>query len=229
MDIAGDKSRATLSICVPLKNRTAIDVQYEGKVLHLELFANCARKLFEIIEPDDRWELVVADFRSDDVDVAQLLSDLSRNSDRPNLRIKHVCCEPPFNCGRGRNLAAQASSGELLFFMDADLTFAHRGTFDTAYRVVVELGKAYFPIIETYLDPAHAAHKPRPYGKGNVFMSRRHWEERKWIERNAWGREDDEMFDYFAAKGLAYRDQTQSLFHQWHPNDLAFKSRLLGK
>ena len=221
--------RPKVSICVPLKNRTSISVEHAGKPLLLKLFANGARRLFEIIEPDDHWEVVVADFHSDDVNVAEFLSGLRSHYRCPNLEVKHMMVEGKYNLGKARNLAAVHASADILFFMDADMTFANRLVFDTAYQIVGGAGKVYFPIVETYLGPGHENHKPRPTGKGNVFMLRRHWEQRKWAELDHWGREDDQMFDFFDAKRLAYRDQAGSLFHQWHPNDLAFKSRYLGQ
>ena len=57
-----------LSILVVIKNRTDFVVDFNRKKYHLPLFKTNLEHLIKLKLPEERWELVVVDFKSDDVE-----------------------------------------------------------------------------------------------------------------------------------------------------------------
>ena len=198
-------SEAKISFCVALMNRgeNFLKMLASWRALH-----------------DDNFELVVADFGSTDVDVRGAIAD--------TRRARIVQLHGPFNRSVGLNAAAAGATGELLFFLDADLVLPKE--FCSTVRAHVRPGQAYFPICYSLRqgsppDPS-AAGWWRHTGFGLCGFHRDDFARIRWDESfTRWGGEDNELFKRAGTQLQIHRRQCPSLFHVWHPDDLAFKSR----
>lgn len=237
-----------MSIIVVIKNRTDhiyVDyvnhpngIHYNGtnpkgtypnhpieKKYRLQLFHNNLNALFTLLKPRDKWELIVVDFNSTDVDMAQFLSTTFEKYNNPeNFTYRLISiADRFFNKGKGLNIGAAAAQYELLFFLDADMILGDRAIIKKAYEICDK--RVYFPICMNYENPEHTTCSPRPSGKGNVFIRKSFLSEHKWPEYEQWGLEDDHFYVYFVKKNMIYRDCSGTFFHQWHPNTYQYKNK----
>lgn len=204
-----------LSICVALKNRSRVLI--EGH--ELRLFPNCVESIRLSIPSGASAELVVADWNSDDW---PLCDWLPRAAGHLGLRI--VPMTGPFSRGRGLNAAASASSGDILFFTDADCLMCP-GLFEAGIRDV-NANTAFFPVLYSYSGPEHRDGWWRHSGYGNCMVSRRTWQDAGgWPEYNTWGKEDDDFLKRVSALVNVIRQPVTGFFHQWHPDDILWKDR----
>lgn len=215
-----------LSIIVVIKNRTIINVSYNGKDYKLSLFANNLDCLFKLIQDDEKWELIVVDFSSSDVDMKEYLQYMFRSYNKPNFTCELIQVnDEHFNKGKGLNIGGNAAKYETLFFLDADMKLTDRIMIDTAYTQTQLNNKVYFPVCLNYENPEHSHVTQRPSGKGNVFISKTNFALKSWPEYNQWGLEDDHFYDYYDRIKMIFRDCPGTFYHQWHPNDVNFKNR----
>jgi glycosyltransferase involved in cell wall biosynthesis len=196
---------ARISFCVALMNR--------GKNF-LKMLAS-----WEALE-DDQCELVIADFGSTDIDLAAAVSSLSR--------VRVINLQGPFNRARGLNAAAASASGELLFFLDADIVLP-RGLCSALCGNTAP-GQAYFPVCyslrESSLPDVSADGWWRYTGYGLCGIHRNDYAVLNWDEAfTSWGREDNDLFCRTRAKLRIVRERCPGLLHLWHPDTLAFKNR----
>ena len=206
-----------LSVCITVKNRSRI--RHEGR--ELELFPACVASIRRCAEQLGlpRMELVVADWDSDDWPLAEWIESASGP-----LPLKLVRAAGGFNRGRGLNLAASASQGELLFFLDADCVVDTEVV--TRGSSIASRGEAYFPIMYSFDDPGRETGRWRKRSYGNCMLPRSVFEASgAWPEFNAWGGEDLLFWSRVTARAGAVREQAPGLLHQWHPDDLAWKNR----
>ena len=175
------------------------------------------------------FELVVADFNSDDIDLDFLFSSA-------NFRVKKVLVDGGFNRSAGLNKAAENADGLILFFVDADMVMPL--DFVQTLNSKVETGVGYFPI-------CYSLHEGKQYliNGNNRFSSSVNgwWRDTgwgmcafrkedffrlgKWNERigRTWGYEDEEMVE---RKGITVvRERCPGLFHLWHNDDEDFKMK----
>lgn len=159
----------------------------------------------------------------------------------PNIRLAYAREEDdgrPFSRGAGRNCAAALASGEVLFFVDADMRFASRAPIERALAVAAsgrhkkrkKKGKAFVPIVKSFHGPLHQRTYKRQHGTGNMAISHDVYDALKleWIGRTRWGKEDDVMFKRLRnrlGKRNVVRESTPTFIHQWHPNSNAYKNR----
>lgn len=180
-----------LSVCIPLKNR----------VTNLQ---GCLKSLDKLTGID---EVVIADFNSTDTDF-QFLKQL-------NLNVKVVTVEGDFSIGKGKNVAAEHASGDILFFLDADL-LTPQTVIDKILKLV-PLGFVYCPIMwieqgEDDFESHWAVH-----GRGQIAVTRDQWLNHKWVEWTSYGGDDNMFFEPY--KETAIVDLPDGFVHQWHHND----------
>ncbi|HEX3655321.1 MAG TPA: glycosyltransferase [Pirellulales bacterium] len=170
---------------------------------------------------DDQCELVVADFGTTDIHLSTVL----REQARP---YTIVGLTGPFNRARGLNAAAAVASGEILFFIDADMVIPKN--FCQTLRQRVLPGWAYFPICYS-LHEGSACEGSQPgwwrtSGFGMCGFTAADFRRFRWCEAfTRWGKEDNDIFSRAAGALEIYRDRCPGLFHLWHPDDLEFKER----
>jgi len=100
------------------------------------------RKLLDSLSrngPSDRFEVVVADFGSDDVDLSELQSNCGLS-----FSLRPVSVEGAFSRSKGLNAAAAAARGGILFFVDADMVVPPE--FPAIVRSKTARGRTYFPV-----------------------------------------------------------------------------------
>ena len=170
---------------------------------------------------DENCELVVADFGSADLHLSTEL----REQARP---YTIVGLTGSFNRARGLNAAAAVATGELLFFIDADMVIPNN--FCQTLRQRVLPGWAYFPICYSlYEGSACESSQPgwwRTSGFGMCGFTADDFRRLRWCEAfTRWGKEDNDIFSRAAGALEIYRDRCAGLFHLWHPDDLEFKER----
>jgi glycosyltransferase involved in cell wall biosynthesis len=210
-----------ISFVITLKNRTRFTVEHEGQTLTLTLLEKNLRGLIALLQPTDKWEIVIVDFGSDDVNLTEWLPSLSMPA---NMTHKLVPTTGPFNRGRGLNIGKQAASHPIVFFFDADMLIRTRRIFDDIERLVVAQRKVLFPICWSYSNPEHTEGWKRVWGLGNVIQ--RKGSVVPYIEKDSWGKEDYLNFANFCMKGSAVRTYYgEDYVHQWHPNDMEFKNK----
>lgn len=210
-----------LSFIITIKNRCNITVDYNNTTVQLKLFENNLKSLFSVITPTDRWELVIVDFKSDDVNLCEWIDTL----DIPkNLKITIIELDEPFNRGKGLNIGIATANYSTVFCYDADMAIFTRALFTDIQTYVIEQGKVLFPICWSYHTPEHTDGWKRDTGAGMVIM--RKDEYTPYIEKKSWGLEDVTNFIYFYKKGLTVRTYYEDRYvHQWHPNDGDFKNK----
>lgn len=220
-----------LSIIVIIKNRTKFVVQHKGKKLTLRLFENNLDALFKLIEPDEKWQLVIVDFKSTDVNMKQFLETKFKKKDnitqwfKPNFTYTlHTLNDRKFCKGKGLNIAPTLAKYDNLFFLDADMLINSRTLIRNGYNLMKQ-EKVYFPVCMSYSAPNHIRFVPRPSGTGNVFITKHQMKQVAWNEHRKWGLEDTEFHKIFTKKKLAVRNNVGTFFHQWHPNTVAWKNR----
>lgn len=203
-----------LSICLTVKNRSRLQVN--GHTLHL--LPNCLKSVSSSVPKGMECELVITDWKSDDWPLNEWLDHTVTG-----LPVKHVMLEGDhFSRGRGLNEAAKAAKGDVLFFVDAD-SLLNADVIRNGLRYVQE-GRAYFPICYSFSDPDHRTGWWRDAGYGNCMVSRSMFETVKgWPEYYKWGKEDDDFKDRLSENYEIAREEVPGFYHQWHPNELAWK------
>lgn len=204
-----------LSVCITVKNRSCIKLP--GRTLRL--FPSCVRSLAEALSGSTDSELVVSDWASDDWPLRDWLPQA----------IAPVPCvlataDGAFCRGRGLNVAAQHAAGRVLLFLDADMLISAEVI--AAGLDAVVAGKAFFPICYSYRDATHARGWWRSTGYGNAMLSRATFARAgRWPELGRWGGEDNRFHARVRRVSPIVRRRAVGLYHQWHPNDLAWKNR----
>lgn len=192
-----------ISVCTALMNRGA----------HLtNLYQGLAPQL-----AGHEW--LVADFGSTDIELASL----------PALRVLPRTL--PFHKTAALNQLAREARGERLFFLDADMLVPRDFLVQLQRRVSRK--RAWFPICYSLHEgrPAtqtagHGWWRKTGFGNCGLLAEDFHrlggWDE----QFRSWGKEDDDLYHRCRRHGITIqRERYEGFFHQWHPNDLAFKNR----
>jgi len=208
-----------ISFITPIKNRTDIVVEHRGTKIQLKLFQNTLQSLIDIITPEDCWEYVIVDFKSDDMNMAEFIESLPKPD---NLTFKiHTVDQPFFDRGGGINIGVELASHPVIFVLDADMMIKSRQMFDDIEDVVVKQNKVFFPICWYYLVHTHARGRSYPNGSGNVILKKDMFV--KMTNNASWGKEDRVNYMYFSLINVAHRidySESKSFVHQWHPADM---------
>lgn len=216
-------AKPVLSVCVSLKNRSLVS----GKGRPRKIFPGCVASLASAAEElqavfreegstrsgdSTKVELVVADFQSDDLPLADWIDDCSGS-----LLLKVITVDGPFSRGRGLNVAIEHATSDSVFLLDADMlvptALLHEGIMQCAEQA------AYFPIFR-YLDedgePAHL----EIHSYGNAFAPKRLLDAVGGVpEFTSWGGEDDLLHAAIKKIANVWREEAKGFLHQWHPED----------
>jgi hypothetical protein len=207
-----------VSICIQIKNRSRIDVANRW----LNLFPRCIDAILEATKAIRiPTEMVIADWASVDWPLSEWLPQRAKS-----VAVRILQMHGELNRGMGRNIAAKHAQSSILFFIDADMLVCaevlKRGV------EVVQSGGSYFPICYSFNDPEHRTGCWRTSGYGNCAVSRAHFEKVRWPEYAQWGKEDDHFYKRMCELGPMVREKVPGFYHQWHPNDLAWKDRYVN-
>lgn len=208
-----------ISFITPIKNRTNIVVDHNGNKIQLKLFENSLRALIDIITPQDCWEYIIVDFKSDDVNMGKFINSLPK---KDNLTFKiHTVDQPFFDRGGGINIGVELASHPVIFVLDADMMIKSRKIFDDIEDVVVKQNKVLFPTCWYYTSPDHTQGHPPKCAAGNVVFRVNMF--KKMINNSCWGKEDTLNYQYFKSIGVDYKidySATKEFIHQWHPTNI---------
>jgi len=205
-----------ISICITVKNRSRVRVGDH----ELNLFPNCIRSIAETTE-NLPCELVVCDWGSSDWPLEEWIYKVGQK-----MPVKVITAEGYFNRGRGCNMAAESSSGDILFFVDADALFSSNDVFERGFKHIAE-GIAYFPVLFSYSDLSHKSGWWRHKGYGHCMVSREMFRlSGGWPEYDRWGKEDTHFYDRIKGVVPIAREEVPGFFHQWHPTGIDWKKPL---
>lgn len=205
-----------ISFVTVIKNRTRINVAHNDNEIELCLFENNIKSLISLIEPSDKWEFVIVDYESTDVNMSEFINTLPK---KDNLEFKVFTVKGTFNKGAGLNYAASLVTNQIVFFLDADMMIKTRALFNDIEEYVVKGNKVLFPICWSYKNPEHTQGWKRIHGVGNVIQRRETIV--RYIDNKKWGNEDTKNYEHFVRVKKAHRTYYDEEFvHQWHPDEI---------
>lgn len=186
-----------VSICIPVKNRAE----------------NLLRCLETIQKLNGNIEVVISDNESTDID----FNNISFTSPHP---VIVETWQGDWSIGRGKNIAAARSTGDILFFLDADLVMVQE-VIDKIVKLV-PAGWVYAPIM-------WSQNEDRQTGDwitssyGQVAVTKEQWENHKWQEFKSYGVEDNLFVGPYTEKQILLRDMPAGFVHLWHPHEERLK------
>jgi len=204
-----------LSICVTIKNRSYVKTQHGV----ITLFPNCLQSINDSLSNlKIPTELIITDWESTDCNLYDYLHSIEFEIPTEVVTIKS---NDQFSVGMGRNIAAQKSIGDILFFLDADVTI-NENSLKECIKIVNTYGACY-PTI-AYQKTYNQSHYDIHEGGGNVLIKRELFEKtNKWPEYWSYGFEDTEF-----AKDLKKHTKLHTcddiFVHQWHPKKIGWKN-----
>jgi hypothetical protein len=201
-----------LSICVTIKNRSKVPTD-KGTLF---LFPNCLKSLSHSLTLDDNVELVIADWESTDWPLKDWIERVV-----PHIPIHIITIKSEgFSAGKGRNIAAEHSSGDVLFFMDADM-IVNRPVLSYG-MMSVSKGLIYYPTVKYEVEnKKQIIHE----GGGNLFISKDNFlKAGNWPEYWKHGFEDTDFAKQVKGVAAISVNNELSIFHQWHPQTVLFKN-----
>ncbi len=203
-----DPAEPVISVCVSLKNRSA--VPYGDEVLRL--FPNTVRSLVQAAKSiHGVVELVVADFGSDDDPPGDWIHELAEG-----ISVKLLPIDGGFSRGRGLNEAVRHSRSKRLLLTDADVLIS-----ETALQGAIDLidqDQAWFPIFHCFNENGQPSHW-LDLGYGIVGLAREVFDATGGVpEFESWGGEDDIFSNRVQIQIPAVRERCGGLRHQWHPD-----------
>lgn len=205
-----------LSICINIKDRSLVTTEHGN----LYLFPECIKSLNACIDyiPLET-ELVIADWMSTDWPIRTWI-----NTELPDKDIYLLSVHGKyFNHGKGRNIAAEYASGDVLFFLDADMIVVPE-LFTEGVKALSR-GEIFCPIAQYYTTPDRS--KSDWCKRPGCMMIKREifYKVGKWPEYKQWGFED---FAFIEALQKDYKITFQKIpgyIHQWHPQEKEWKNR----
>jgi glycosyltransferase involved in cell wall biosynthesis len=132
-----------------------------------------------------------------------------------------VTVEGEFSLGRGRNLAAEKATGDVLLFLDADMLVSP--LLVTLVNQTVQDGTCFFPVCYSFADSTHTSGWWRKEGWGNCAITAKDFSRTpKWPEYYKWGKEDLHFRDHIKlrSKIKIVRSKVPGFCHQWHPAEM---------
>ena len=192
----------------------------------MSLFPICLRSLNRSLSQlGINAEVIITDFHSDDWPLREWVPGVFEE----NLCggkwggagvVEHtiIDVDGDFNRGKGRNIAARAATGRVLFFLDADMIVSP-DTIAATGRAAP--GSAVFPLVREYRDQGHTDLSEVRYGTGNCFVSREdYFKTRGWLEWEKWGFEDWGFMVTVSNHATIFRPSIPTFIHQWHPDTM---------
>ena len=205
-----------ISFVTVIKNRTKINVSHNKKIIKLRLFENNLRWLISLIEPTDKWEFIIVDYNSTDVNMHEFINTLPK---KDNLEFKVFTVNGTFDKGGGLNYGVKFVTNPVVFFLDADMMIKTRRLFDDIEKFVVNDNKVLFPICWSYKNPEHTDGWKRDTGTGCVIQKIE--TVIPYVNNKKWGHEDSKNHEYYTKLGLQHRTYySEDYVHQWHPDEI---------
>ena len=211
-----------LSICITNKNRSI--VEYSDKKLYLLI--NCLNNINKLTLTNLKIQIVISDWNSDDLDIENWIKE---NINNPIIEYVVVKIDGFFNRGKGLNIAFKNSKYDNILFLDADMLISNNMIIEGLKTL--DTNNAFFPICYSYNDIDHNLGWWRKEGFGNCMVTRKMIVDIKgWRELDKWGKEDNIFIDNLKKKKYnIVRYNLMNFYHQWHPNDLAWKNKYAKK
>ena len=204
-----------LSICVTIKNRSLIPTEHGT----LTLFQDCIKSLNKCLPLSEPVELIISDWKSNDFPIRDWVENQV-----DNIPIHLITIDAPgFSKGKGLNLAVEHSTGNNLFFCDADMIL---NTKTLNYGIeIAKNGGAYYPTIKYQTE--YNSDKVMNHEGGGLFFIRKDlfYKAGTWPEYWEYGFEDTEMVKRVKTVTEIVTKNDAALFHQWHPQSYAFKNK----
>lgn len=200
-----------ISFCFSLKDRLEWNIGVEI----LPLFKNCILTLKNCLESlsVQDYEICISSWDEKE-DYEALENFLYLNFNTEKIKVKNFTQEE-FSRGKGRNRSFQLSTGNFIFFFDADMIFLRDKVIKDGLKSLKN-NKAYFPICYSFYEDGTA--NWRPYGYGNCGVKREMMNDVNWLDKKTWGAEDDKFFDDLKSKYGVVRKNVEGFCHQWHPS-----------
>lgn len=183
-----------ISICIPVKNRAE----------------NLIRCIESIQKLQGDIEIVIGDNES---------TDIQSLPDKPHPVIVETW-QGDWSIGRAKNVAAERATGDILFFLDADLIMVQE-VIDKIEKLV-PAGWVYAPIM-------WSQNEDRQTGDwitssyGQVAVTKEQWQNNKWLEFKSYGVEDNLFVGPYTEKQILLRDMPAGFVHLWHPHEERLK------
>ena len=199
------------------------DITEKGDIV-LHLLPNMLYSLLRQKRPKDDWVLVVVDYRSEDVNVKELVGSII--GDILPYHVEVVEDYSFFDRGGGLAKAAMIAETQFktdaLFFLDADMLFGSRTVFDKAYDSLSR-GQYYYPIFFSFLLPDHTMGLWRDTSFGNFACTVEDYKRTSgWLHNLSWGWEDNALNNSIPSHKKD-RQEMEGFFHQWHPLTWEFR------
>ena len=223
----------SLSICIPVKDRSRCVVQGEdfsyaerdaGYWAPMTIYPlpQCLCSIAVARQPLEDWEIVIADFHSEDWPLAEWVETMATP-----IPVKIVQVDGPFSAGKGLNVAGDNASADNMLFIGADVLVTHELIVEGLARLAK--GQLYVPQPTLYKDPAHHWRMVGTEFSGTQFMTREMWQRvGHFPEFRSPGLCDVVWFER-AVKMMGDEhivlQPHAGLFHQWHPHMKAWKCR----
>ena len=197
-----------LSICITVKNRSK----------EYNLFPNCIDSIKRSLRLIDNVELIITDWESTDMPIRDWLS-----IDVPIHLITIHKKDGLFSVGKGRNIAAEHATGDILLFLDADMQVT-LDSFRDAYTVAKQYGICYPPVL--YQQTQGQEHWDLHTGGGNLFVSKELFNKSgKWPEYWDYGFEDIDFVENLK-KITKIHTSSEPFYHQWHPKQFGWNKQV---
>lgn len=212
--------KSGLSICTTIKNRSILETEYGTKYLFKNFLLSLEKSFNFFIKNNIDVELIISDFKSDDVESL----DFYIRENLKSIDYKLITLEGNFSRGKGLNISAENSKFDNLLFLDVDMKF-NENLFEKIYRYTINNSYAYFPICYTFeFDPKEENGQWLDVGYGNCSVKKNEWlKSGKIPEYKQWGQEDSNFFGRLNC--IKVRENCDGLIHQWHPAQVSWKNR----
>lgn len=202
-----------LSICITVKNRSKVPTSFGT----LNLLPNCIKSINKSFTLDSKLELIIADWNSTDWPIKEWIEDYTSI---PTHIININKKDNKFSVGKGRNIAANYATNDIILFLDADMLINAKAVADALS--VVEKNNVCFPPIMYQLTQG-TDHWKLHEGGGNVIITKElFYKAGKWPEYWSYGFEDTDFVNNLK-KITNIHTSTEPFFHQWHPEQIGWK------
>jgi len=203
-----------LSICIPIYNRSKVDV---GLDQPLELFPSCLKSIVKSVDNLEH-EVFIYDYNSVDLPLSNWVNGVT-----PNAKIVYSE-DSTFSRGRALNFCAKNAKYNNLLLLDADMIVSS-DLIECGVRHLKN-NVALFPVCYSYTNPGHTEGFWRHSGYGICFVTKKMVESvGGWLENANWGGEDMNFYMRIDKMYQTARIKVDNYFHQWHPDDFQWKNR----
>lgn len=227
----GERNRIRYeSVCTPCHDTSFLghvpDVTVSVIIPHCDRLA----QLILCLDAIARWpgsnEVIVAHYTAAGVTT----EDIQRALDQRKLRgLVADMGKPPFCLSHSRNMGSRIASGDILFFLDADISTEPLTPILVAHRT--HAGQVYFPIVRDLTKDGKLG-AWRSEGYGIMAIHRDDWDKLgEWdASIRRWGGEDTEFHARSTAAGMRIcREIDPTMCHIWHGDGIECREKWIDK